>query len=52
MLEVCIFIFQVVHKVESVSRLTHLLQDTHHGGYPVVVKTDREDEVFLGLISR
>ncbi|XP_073241792.1 chloride channel protein C-like [Porites lutea] len=42
----------VVHKIESVSRLTQLLQDTPHGGYPVVVKTDREDEVFSGLISR
>lgn len=42
----------VVHKVESVSRLTHLLLDTPHGGYPVVIKTDRDDEVFCGLISR
>jgi len=42
----------VVHKVESVSRLTHLLLDTPHGGYPVVIKTDRDDEVFSGLISR
>ncbi|KAM7450840.1 hypothetical protein ABFA07_001533 [Porites harrisoni] len=42
----------VVHKIESVSRLTQLLQDTRHCGYPVVVKTDREDEVFSGLISR
>ncbi|XP_073241791.1 chloride channel protein D-like [Porites lutea] len=42
----------VVHKIESVSRLTQLLQDTRHCGYPVVVKTDRGDEVFSGLISR
>ncbi|XP_022809140.1 chloride channel protein A-like [Stylophora pistillata] len=42
----------VVHKVESVSRLTHLLLDTPHGGYPVVTKTDADHEVFSGLISR
>ena len=41
-----------MHKIESVSRLSHLLLDTPHGGYPVVTKTDRDDEVFSGLISR
>ncbi|XP_074627638.1 chloride channel protein C-like [Acropora palmata] len=42
----------VVHKVESVYRLTHLLLDTPHGGYPVVIKTEIGDEVFFGLITR
>jgi len=42
----------VIHKIESVERLTHLVLDTPHGGYPVVTKTDKEDEVFSGLISR
>ena len=45
-------VYKVVHKVESVSRLTHLLLDTPHGGYPVVTKTDAAYEVFSGLISR
>ena len=45
-------VYKVVHKVESVSRLTHLLLDTPHGGYPVVTKTDADYEVFSGLISR
>ena len=41
-----------MHKIESVSRLTHLLLDTPHGGYPVVTTTEKDDEVFSGLISR
>jgi len=45
-------LFKVIHKIESVERLTHLVLDTPHGGYPVVTKTDKEDEVFSGLISR
>ena len=43
---------KVVHKVESVHRLTHLLRDTPHGGYPVVIRTEIGDEVFCGLITR
>ncbi|XP_020629537.1 chloride channel protein C-like [Orbicella faveolata] len=42
----------VVHKIESVERLTRMLLDTPHGGYPVVTKTDVGYEVFSGLISR
>ena len=33
-------------------RLTHLLLDTPHGGYAVVIKTEIGDEVFFGLITR
>jgi len=35
-----------------VYRLTHLLLDTPHGGYAVVIKTEIGDEVFFGLITR
>ena len=42
----------VVRAHESVIRLSELLLNTNHGGFPVVRKASNGEEVFFGSINR
>ena len=41
-----------VEKTELVHVLSNLLLNTSHGGFPVIVKGEDEEEHFFGVITR
>ena len=37
---------------DNVAKLAHLLLSNSHGGFPVVMSTERGEDVFFGFINR